>query len=310
MSDSLWLHGPQHPRPPCPSPSPGVCPSLCPRHHWCHLAISSSDALFFCPQSFPESGRNWLRHRDAGDHIPATSSLGTAWPLPVQVALSLKKCVPFLTVSTVGILPSHCTLLLSDWLHPGGSEGFPGGSDGRICLQCGRPGFDPWVWNIPWRREQQPTPVFLPGESHGQRSLVGYIQSMGLQRVGQGVWPLPCAAVQDSQHFLTRGGPSPTLAEHPGSHGPSFWVWPLVPLLLWVTLDTFGLRVWYLWTWSARWAVFLAWNSCYRAYSSTKLASISCRRFLLSLQAVKFLFLPPSPSTDAQELFYYHCNEI
>ena len=34
--------------------------------------------------------------------------------------------------------------------------------------------FDPWVGKIPWRREWQPTPVFLPGESHGQRSLVGY----------------------------------------------------------------------------------------------------------------------------------------
>ena len=41
----------------------------------------------------------------------------------------------------------------------------------RICLQCRRPGFDPLVWRIPWRREWQPTPVFLPGESHGQRSL-------------------------------------------------------------------------------------------------------------------------------------------
>ena len=34
--------------------------------------------------------------------------------------------------------------------------------------------FDPWVRKIPWRRAWQPTPVFLPGESHGQRSLVGY----------------------------------------------------------------------------------------------------------------------------------------
>ena len=33
---------------------------------------------------------------------------------------------------------------------------------------------DPWVGKIPWSRKRQPTPVFLPGESHGQRSLVGY----------------------------------------------------------------------------------------------------------------------------------------
>ena len=45
----------------------------------------------------------------------------------------------------------------------------------RICLQCGRPGFDPWVGKIPWRRAQQCTPVFLLGKNpHGQRSLAGY----------------------------------------------------------------------------------------------------------------------------------------
>ena len=37
-----------------------------------------------------------------------------------------------------------------------------------------RCGFDPWVGKIPWRRKWQPTAVFLPGESHGQGSLVGY----------------------------------------------------------------------------------------------------------------------------------------
>ena len=37
----------------------------------------------------------------------------------------------------------------------------------RICLECGRLGFDPWVGKIPWRRERLPTPVFWPGEFHG-----------------------------------------------------------------------------------------------------------------------------------------------
>ena len=44
----------------------------------------------------------------------------------------------------------------------------------RIHLQCGRPGFDPWAGRIPWRKEQLPTPLFLPGEFCGQRSLAGY----------------------------------------------------------------------------------------------------------------------------------------
>ena len=52
---------------------------------------------------------------------------------------------------------------------------FPGGSDGKaFCLQCRRPGFNPCFRKIPWRRNWQPTPVFLPGKSHGWKSLVGY----------------------------------------------------------------------------------------------------------------------------------------
>ena len=41
----------------------------------------------------------------------------------------------------------------------------------RTHLQCPKPRFDPWVWKIPWRREWLPTPVFLPWEFHGHRSL-------------------------------------------------------------------------------------------------------------------------------------------
>ena len=42
---------------------------------------------------------------------------------------------------------------------------------GKSCRRCG---FDSWVRKVPWRRAWPPTPVLLPGESHGQRSLVGY----------------------------------------------------------------------------------------------------------------------------------------
>ena len=53
--------------------------------------------------------------------------------------------------------------------------GLPGGSDGKeSTCQCKRDGLDPWVRKIPWRRIWQSAPIFLPGEPHGRRSLVGY----------------------------------------------------------------------------------------------------------------------------------------
>ena len=56
--------------------------------------------------------------------------------------------------------------------------GLPGGASGKqLACQCRRHKrcvFDPWVDKVPWRRELQPIPVFLAGESHEQRTLVGY----------------------------------------------------------------------------------------------------------------------------------------
>ena len=57
------------------------------------------------------------------------------------------------------------------------TESFPAGTSGKE--PPGNAGdirhrFDPWVRKFLWRRAWQPTPVFLPGESHGQRSLAGY----------------------------------------------------------------------------------------------------------------------------------------
>ena len=62
--------------------------------------------------------------------------------------------------------------------------GFPGGSDSKeSAYNLGALGFEPWVGKIPWWRAWQPTPVFLPGEPHGQRRLGGYRGATGLQRV-------------------------------------------------------------------------------------------------------------------------------
>ena len=68
-----------------------------------------------------------------------------------------------------------CSFGCVSLIHP---LGFPGGASGKepACQsrRCKRHKFYPWVRKIPWRRAWQPTPVFLPGESHGERSLAGY----------------------------------------------------------------------------------------------------------------------------------------
>ena len=57
-------------------------------------------------------------------------------------------------------------------------QGLPGGASGKEpacqCRRHKRHKLNPWVRKIPWRRAGQPTPVFLPREPHGQKSLVGY----------------------------------------------------------------------------------------------------------------------------------------
>ena len=59
-----------------------------------------------------------------------------------------------------------------------GSQGFPSGASGKEsacqCRRCKRLGFALWAWKIPWRKALQPTLVFLPGESCGQRNLAGW----------------------------------------------------------------------------------------------------------------------------------------
>ena len=62
-------------------------------------------------------------------------------------------------------------------LSPIPNMGFPGGASDKEsayqCRRCRRLWFDFWVGKIFWSRKWQPTPVFLPGKSHGQRSLAG-----------------------------------------------------------------------------------------------------------------------------------------
>ena len=62
----------------------------------------------------------------------------------------------------------------SAWLWSPAYSPFDGQADFPSCKLCRRPKLNPWVRAIPWRRGWLPTPVFLPGEFHGRRSLMGY----------------------------------------------------------------------------------------------------------------------------------------
>ena len=113
MSDSLWPHEPQHARPHCPSPTPGVNPNPYPSSRWCHPSISSSVVPFsFCPQSFPASGSFPMSQlfTSGGQSIGASASASVftmniqGW-FPLGLILEPKR-IKFATVSIVS--PSIC----------------------------------------------------------------------------------------------------------------------------------------------------------------------------------------------------------
>ena len=165
-------------------------------------------------KDFSKPNWNLLPHTSQGcvaSDIPGAESVESQSPLPLTRPIAaLLWVVPrlqFLTVipcssSSETILPSFCLASRPEGLltlpcergnyisavfafYANSSEVscflsslfvlFYRDSDGKsVCQQCGRPRFDPWVGKIPWRRKWQPTPVLLPGKSHGGRSLVGY----------------------------------------------------------------------------------------------------------------------------------------
>ena len=111
MSDSLQPHGLRHTRPPCPSLSPGVCPSSCSLHQWCHPAISSSETLFsFCPWCLPASGTFPMSRLFASDD-QNTGASASASVLPVNIQcwfpLRLTGLISLLARGLSGVFQHH-----------------------------------------------------------------------------------------------------------------------------------------------------------------------------------------------------------
>ena len=86
VSDSLLPHGLQHPRPPCPSPTPGVYSNSCPLSRWCHPTISSSVVSFSSHlQSFPASGSfPWSQFFALGGQSIGVSASTSVLPMNTQ----------------------------------------------------------------------------------------------------------------------------------------------------------------------------------------------------------------------------------
>ena len=86
MSDSLWLHGLQLTRLPCPSPAPGVYSNSCPLSSWCHPTISSSVIPFSsCLQSFPALGSFQMsQFFTSGGQSIGVSASASVLPINIQ----------------------------------------------------------------------------------------------------------------------------------------------------------------------------------------------------------------------------------
>ena len=150
MSNSLRPHELQHARPPCPSLTPRVHPNSCPSSQWCHPAISCRPLLLLPPIPpsirvlyvviIPKAYLTWHSRMSGSRWVITPSWLSGSWR-------------SFLYSSSV--YSSHLFLISSASVRR-------------------KHWSNSWVEKIPWRRAWQPIPVFLPGKSHGQRSLMGY----------------------------------------------------------------------------------------------------------------------------------------
>ena len=183
VSDSLRPHESQHTRPPCPSPTPGVYPNSCPSSQWCHPAISSSVVPFFsCPQSLPASGSFPMSQLFAsGGQSIGVSASASVLPMNTQdwpplgwtgwLSLQSKRLSRVFSNTIVQKHQFFGTQLSSFQLsHPYMTTG--------KTIALTRWTFVGKVTSLlfnmlPRRRQWHPTPVLLPGKSHGWRSLVG-----------------------------------------------------------------------------------------------------------------------------------------
>ena len=118
VSDSLWPHGLQFARLPCPSPAPGAYSNSCPLSWWCHPTISSSVVPFsLCLQSFPAS-RTFPRSQF---FISGGQSTGVSYLVLISSYFSPPFPIPFplhIESHKLGNMHSHKHILIIHYIHP------------------------------------------------------------------------------------------------------------------------------------------------------------------------------------------------
>ena len=82
MSDSLWSHGLQHARPPCPSPTPRACSNSCPSSRWCHPTISSS------VRPLPLPTFNLSQHQGLFKWVSSSHQMAKVWSFSSSFSIS------------------------------------------------------------------------------------------------------------------------------------------------------------------------------------------------------------------------------
>ena len=127
VSDSLWLRGLQHTRPPCPSPTPGAYSNPCPLSWWCHPTISSSVIPFsYCLQSFPASGSFQMSQLfpSGGQSIGASSfSISPSNEHSGLISFRMDWLDLLAVQGTLKSLPRHVSMLACHSSGGGGAKG-------------------------------------------------------------------------------------------------------------------------------------------------------------------------------------------
>ena len=173
----MQLHVLQHTMLSPPSLSPRVCSDSCPLSQWCHPTISSSIALFSsCPQSFPSSGSfpmSWL-------FPPGGQSIGASVSVSV-LSMNIQGWFPLGLTGLISLQSEELSRVFSsmtNWCHSLKASILRHSTFfmvqlSQLYMTTGKSCFY-YIIMATWQRRQwNPAPVLLPGNSHGWRSLVG-----------------------------------------------------------------------------------------------------------------------------------------